>query len=295
MAKEGVVVKGDLGVQHLHVAVGRRHQRIDLGEAAILVEKDFRQRRDDLLRLRRLFAGEAEVVSQPTGLKRMNPRIGVDGPLEDFLRMLCGHFFDLNAAFRTGHHDGQTNGAVQHDADIDLTGDLRRRVDHQHFRYLLSLIAGLLGDERILEHGLGDLAGFGAHLHELDAAVILAAALERPLAAAAGVDLGLQHDRAAEFVERPHRLGRRRDDDAGRHGGAGVGEELLGLVFVDFHRRVLSVGRCAVGTTFSVIGRRGGYGRESIGGRVGAGIAGRPCRPAPLWCTIPRKARFSRT
>ena len=118
--------------------------------------------------------------------------------------MLRGHFLDLDAALGAGHQDRQADGAVQHHADVDFAGDLGRRLDDQHLRYLLSLLAGLLGDERILEHDLGDLAGLGAGLDELDAAEVLAAALERALAAAAGVDLGLEHDRAAELVEGLH-------------------------------------------------------------------------------------------
>ena len=59
---------------------------------------------------------------------------------------------------------------------------------------------------------------------------------ERSLAAAAGVDLGLDHgQRAAELVEgRGRRVGRI-GHHARRHGDRRLAEDLFGLVFVDFH------------------------------------------------------------
>ena len=63
-------------------------------------------------------------------------------------------------------------------------------------------VAGLLGDKRVLEHDLGDAGRLVAGADELDAAEVLAAVLEAALAAAAGVDLGLEHHRAAaQLVE----------------------------------------------------------------------------------------------
>ena len=60
--------------------------------------------------------------------------------------------------------------------------------------------------------------------------------LKRALAAAAGVDLGLEHDRlAAHLVERADRLGRGRRDDAARDRRPGGGEQFFGLIFVDLH------------------------------------------------------------
>src|SRR5262249_4206206 len=89
----------------------------------------------------------------------------------------------------------------------------------------------------VFEHDVGDGGHLVARLDELDAAEVLAAVLEAALAAAAGVDLGLEDDRAAaELVERPLRLGGRGRDDAPRDGGAGPGEYLFRLVFVDLHR-----------------------------------------------------------
>ena len=59
--------------------------------------------------------------------------------------------------------------------------------------------------------------------------------LETALAAAAGMDLGLEHDRTADLVEGLLRLGRRRRDDAARHRRPRRRQQFLGLVFVDLH------------------------------------------------------------
>ena len=67
MAEQGVVVEGHLGVEGQHLARRRDDQRIDLGQAAILVEEHLRQRRHDLLGLRHLLAGEAQLEGQPRG------------------------------------------------------------------------------------------------------------------------------------------------------------------------------------------------------------------------------------
>ena len=71
-------------------------------------------------------------------------------------------------------------------------------------------------------------------------AVLLRVVLDRALAAAAGVDLGL-HDgeRAAQLLERGCRFVRRCGDDALRHGDAGRAQQLLGLIFVNLHAAML--------------------------------------------------------
>ncbi len=92
-----------------------------------------------------------------------------------------------------------------------------------------ALRAGLVGHERHAEHLARDALGLVGALDQLDAAA---------LAAAAGVDLRLDDDRAAQAfgdfagfgrVERHLALGNRH---------AVAREDGLGLIFVDFHRCV---------------------------------------------------------
>ena len=130
----------------------------------------------------RLLAGEAEIVGDAASLERLQAELRVDDGFEDFFRRAGGDFLDLDAALGAGHQHRQADGAVENHADVDLADDLGRRLDDQQFRDLLPLLAGLLGDERILEHDLGDVAGVVAVGDELDAAdQSLPLSLKRPL------------------------------------------------------------------------------------------------------------------
>src|SRR5262249_15623049 len=140
----------------------------------------------------------------------------------------------FDAAFRTRHHHRHADGAIDDHAKIDFPRDVGG-VLYEHFRNLLAALAGLLGDERMLEHYLGDRADFLARFDVLDAAEVLAAVFEAPLAAAAGMNLRLENNGPSDLVERLLCLGRRRNDNAARHGSAGRLEEFFRLIFVDLH------------------------------------------------------------
>ena len=162
------------------------------------------------------------------------PGFGADRHLEDLLRRACRDFLDLDAPLGAGHQDRHAEGAIQHHADINFAGDVGGFLD-EHLRDLLPFGVGLLRDERILEHDLGDVTGVVALGNEFDAAEIGTGVLEASLAAAAGVNLGLENDRAADVVEGGEHLIDAACDDAARNDGAGRGQQFLGLIFVDFH------------------------------------------------------------
>ena len=85
---------------------------------------------------------------------------------------------------------------------------------------------GLMGDERHAEDLLRQLGRFVGRLGELDAAAF---------AAAAGVDLRLHDDAAAELVRDEARFVRRVDDFTARRRDAVVAKDLFRLIFVHFH------------------------------------------------------------
>ena len=97
---------------------------------------------------------------------------------------------------------------------------------------------------------LGDV--FAGFVTNLTPPIVFAAALEAPLAAAAGVNLRLEHDRpAAELSNACCRLGGRGGDEAARNRRAGRREQFLGLIFVNLHaalssaeKLTFSVGEC---------------------------------------------------
>ncbi len=97
---------------------------------------------------------------------------------------------------------------------------------------------GLFGDQHLAEHGLGLFVNVLGGLAQLDAA--LEAALERSLAASAGVDLRFDDDQlracGEEFFGDCFGGFRRVANVPGGHGDAVLGEQLFGLVFVNVHR-----------------------------------------------------------
>ena len=150
VAEQGVVVEGHLGVEGDHVALGRDHQGIDLGQAAVLVEEHAGQGGHHRLGLGGLLGTEAQSIGQPPRLERQQPSLRLNRHLEDFLRAAGRDLFDLDAALGTGHHDRQAHGPVHDHAEVDFASDVGR-VLHQHLADALALFAGLLGDQRMLE------------------------------------------------------------------------------------------------------------------------------------------------
>ena len=151
-------------------------------------------------------------------------------------------------------------GAVHGHAEVQLAGDVVSH-GHQHLGDELSLGARLVGHERLAQQagrGVLRLLGRAHELHALghvrgprlasagDRERLVAVVLwtdRHALAAAPGVDLGLQHHRlAAELVERRQGLGRAAGDEAPGHGRALGGQQLFRLVFVDLHVGVSGAG-----------------------------------------------------
>ena len=83
-----------------------------------------------------------------------------------------------------------------------------------------------MGDESHADDLAGGLLGLVGRMGKLYAAAF---------AAASGVDLRLDDDRAAEFFGDLARLGGRLGDSAVRDGNAEFLEDFLRLIFMDFH------------------------------------------------------------
>ena len=152
-------------------------------------------------------------AAQLADLVGLQAGVGIELLLEDQLRRLGGDLLDVHAAFARGHQHRHRRGAVEDDAQVQLAGDVAACFD-EHPADRLALGAGLDRDQLLAEQLRGDVLRFVGDFDELHAA-LLGVVFDRPLAAAAGVDLGL-HDgeRAAQLVERRGRFVRRAGDDA---------------------------------------------------------------------------------
>ena len=127
------------------------------------------------------------------------------------------------------HQDGPLGRAIDDEAEVQLARDLEALLD-EHAADDPALGPGLVRDERHAEHGLrGGARGVRA-LDDLDAAA---------LAAAAGVNLRLDDDRAAAELDgggRASSIGVNATLALG-HGHAERLEDLFALIFVNLHRR----------------------------------------------------------
>ena len=136
---------------------------------------------------------QAQRERQLARLVGLKPDRRVDVVLEDRVGILGRDFFDLHAAGLRGHEDQLGGRAVEHDAQVQLAFDGRRLFDQQPL-HLLALRPGLVRDQLHAEDLLRCILRFLQGLGHLDAAA---------LAAAAGVDLRLDHDALGAAGKQP--------------------------------------------------------------------------------------------
>ncbi len=160
------------------------------------------------------------------GLERLQADVRVEPGFLDGVGVASGDFLDLDAAFGAGHHYGRALGAIEDDAQVELAGDVDG-AGEEDFANGDAFRAGLFGDHRVGKHAGGVLGGLLGGVDELDVA---------GLAAAAGVDLGLDYDCVGgEGAKGLSSLSGIVDDLAGRDRNAGFLKQISGLIFVNFH------------------------------------------------------------
>ena len=174
------------------------------------------------------FGVETDPEGQVTGLIAHTAGDGIDRLFDDQLRGTGRHLFDLHAA-RGAHHDHRPSyAAIRDDAQVELLGDVLGLL-HQDLVDHLAFGAGLVGDQGhaqdLVRHPLHLLGGRGG----LDAAA---------LAAAAGMDLGLDHKGACpQFLGHlpglPVGVGHR----AFGHRYVEFPQQFFGLIFMNLHNR----------------------------------------------------------
>src|SRR5581483_3784185 len=245
MTIQGVVVEVDLGVEREQAPVPGGDERVDLEQRRVGLFESAVERAHEFDGERDLLALEPEAEREIARLEGLKAEPRLDGFLQDGVGIARGNFFDLHAARGRGHEHGTAGGAVHHDAQVKLPFDGQRFFDEQAAN-VFAFGAGLVRDQPHAEHLRRDGAGFLRGPGDLDAAA---------LAASASVDLRLHHDAARAGTEQV--LGGGLGFLAGgghvatRHGDSVARQQVLGLVFVDFHALIAGC-RLAVETNNSI-------------------------------------------
>ena len=166
---------------------------------------------------------------------RLQAEQRMDRFADDFLRRFFGNFLNVHATLGRGDDHRRAGRAVHQDGEVIFLRDIHALRD-EHLVDLLAFRAGLMRHKRLAEHLPRDLLRFVGGFHEVHAA--FEPILERPLAAAAGVDLRLDDDvLLAEFARDRFRFLAAAGDLARRGGNAEFLKQFFGLVFVDVHAR----------------------------------------------------------
>jgi len=218
VAEDGVGVEGDLGIEHMHPALRREDQRVDLDEVGVAFGVGHIQLAQDLDGL--VGGGRVEVGALhpgPGGLFGESLG-GIDEHLADGVGVLGRHCLDLDAALGRQHSEMLLGRAVQREAGVVLLGDVR----------------GLLDPEPMHDMAVDvepqDVAGVGPHI--VDGGGELHASR---LAAPAGMHLRLDHHRRAQALRGCHRFVDAEGDFAVGYRHAVAAEELLALILEEIH------------------------------------------------------------
>ena len=178
--------------------------------------------------------------------------------LSTFSGVLRRDLLDVHAALGRADEGDAARGPVDQQREVELAGDVGAVLDVDAVDHLAGR-PGLVGDERAAEHLLRLVGGLGDRLGDAHAALVAGGGLlELALAAAAGVDLRLDHpDRPVELAGGGLGLVGLQHHAAVGHRHAVLLQELLGLVFVNVHRRPSPAGA----------GRRTGLAAARVGRR----------------------------
>ena len=226
VAEQRVRIEVHLGIERHHAAVAGEDQRIDLGEAGVGVPERLVQPLQHAARLRHGGLRHADLARDVVRLGILQAGGRVDEDLVDLFWRMRGNLFDVHAALARSHQADPLRDAIHHHADVEFLLDVRTLLDQQA-PHLLAFRPGLVRLQLHAEDLAGVLADFIHRFRHLDAAA---------LAAAAGMDLRLDHpDLAAEFLGRLDGLVDGKTGLAARRGDPELPQDLLALVFMDFH------------------------------------------------------------
>jgi len=173
----------------------------------------------------RMYSDDLAIVGGLARLEGLESDAGLDGFLEDALGGFRGDIFDLDAAVGRRHEGVLAGGAVEDDAQVELALDGQSFFDQEALDDA-AFGSGLMGDQLHAQNFFSGGAGFLGVFDHLDAST---------LAASAGVDLGFDYYRTAEFLRGRFGFESCVGDFPTRHRHSVTSEQDFGLVFVDLH------------------------------------------------------------
>jgi len=216
---EGIVVDGELRVERLHLAGRRDDQRVDLAEHRVAPDEGLIELPDDREHLL-LLAGilESRGEDEPARLERLEAGERVDVQAREGIGVGLGNLFDVDAALRGEHEERLLLTAIERDREVVLTLDLGGLLDPD----APYDVPADVHPEDVARPSLGVIGRVG----ELDAS---------GLAAAAGQDLRLDDNLAAELLGGRPGLLRSRGQPPLGHGDSEARKKLLSLILVEIH------------------------------------------------------------
>jgi hypothetical protein len=188
LAEIGVVVEPELGVHGKDLVVGGLGQGVDLDLGGIALGEDLVELLDGVLGVLDALLREANLGSNVASNLVGNTGVDVDGGGDDGLGVLLCDRLNVHATLRRGDDDGALRGAVHEDGEVELAAR-KLAVDNVDGVAETTCGSGLLGDELVADHLVGEDGGLARRVDDPDTA--LEAVVEGTLSSSTSKDLGL--------------------------------------------------------------------------------------------------------
>ena len=225
---EAIVIDVDLGVYGQGFSLFGDDQGVDFCKGTVKAHEDFVQATHNSRELLNCFGGRqgVQTVCQASWQIGHPTHRGIHKLFEHQFRSPGCHFLDLHAARLAEDHDRSGFGPINHHGQVKLslyfnTFLNEELVDRPPLR------PGLGGDQGPLENAFGCLPEFIQGVNDFDAASFPPASC---------VNLSFDHPRGTvQGLHRFQGVFRRCHDFSPRHGDFKLPEQVLSLIFVQFH------------------------------------------------------------
>ena len=159
LAEVGVVIEAELGVHGQDLVVGGLGQRVDLDLGGIALGEDLVQVLDGVLSVLDALLGEAKLGRNVASDLVGDTDVDVDRGGDDGLGVLLGDGLNVHTTLRRSDNDGALRGAVHEDGEVELSAR-ELALDNVDGVAETTCGSGLLGDELVADHLVGEDGGF---------------------------------------------------------------------------------------------------------------------------------------